>query len=156
MVVVKDIPVGYVICDLDGTLCDTRHREHFAQQKQWDQFHAHMSHDKCHPAVLVVVRMLLDRGLPVLYITGRPEQYRMDTLAWLNTYFLWFPNRTHLLMRQDLDHRSDVVYKMEAYQRWAEAHPTWRPLFAMEDRDRVVMMWRGLGITCFQTREGTY
>lgn len=30
----------YIICDLDGTLCDHRHRIYLAWSKQWDSYNA--------------------------------------------------------------------------------------------------------------------
>lgn len=149
------LPVGYVICDLDGTLCDTRHRDHYARSRQWDHFHECLDLDLSHPAVLILVTLLLDRGMPIVYLTGRPERYRQRTVQWLSNYHVWRTS-THLLMRPDDDHRSDVVSKFDLYHAFADAHEGWRPLFVLEDRDRVVAMWRGLGLTCFQVREGAY
>ena len=52
------------------------------------------------------------------------------------------------------DRRPDVVVKKELYRRHIE--PRYRVLCVLENRSRVVEMWRGLGLTCLQVAPGDF
>jgi hypothetical protein len=145
---------GYAIgCDLDGTLCDTQWREVHAQRRDWNAFHAGMVQDSPSAAVLLVVRSFISHGVPVVYFTGRPERYRAATTEWLEHHFV---DSAHLYMRPDEDKRTDAELKAAQYQQFKDACPDLVLMFVMEDRDRVVAMWRDLGVPCFQVRPGAY
>jgi hypothetical protein len=59
-----------------------------------------------------------------------------------------------LLMRREKDHRDDTIVKKEMYEDVVEGiHEV---LFVLDDRDKVVKMWRGLGLKCFQVAEGNF
>jgi hypothetical protein len=158
---VKDI----VIVDLDGTLCDSRHREHLAQNKQWDDFHAKAGHDNPNEDVFQIVRLLstgVYKPMPniegafgagfyqVVGVTGRPEKYRGATFAWLER---WGVMLDDVLMRPDMNFDPDVIVKPAIFR---EKYTIERVLFALEDRDVMVDAWRGLGIPCWQVRPSGY
>lgn len=153
---IGELPIAFIICDLDGTLCDDSHRAHYARARDWQGYHARLGEDTCYSAVMLVVRLMLERGLHILFLTSRPKQFEAETVAWLNAFFCWWPSRTHLLMRPDGDTNPSAALKLRLYEEWKATHPSWGPLFALEDKDTVTAMWRGLGIPCFQTREDYY
>ncbi|MFJ2261499.1 hypothetical protein ACIOKD_24695 [Streptomyces sp. NPDC087844] len=72
------------VFDLDGTLADTAHRQRFLEQKprNWDAFFAAAPHD---PPLAEGVALALEHAeeCEVLYLTGRPERCRKDTVAWI-------------------------------------------------------------------------
>ncbi|MET9563437.1 MULTISPECIES: LNS2 domain-containing protein [Streptomyces] len=72
------------VFDLDGTLADTAHRQRFLEQRprNWDAFFAAAPHD---PPLAEGVALALEHAkeCEVLYLTGRPERCRKDTVAWI-------------------------------------------------------------------------
>jgi len=151
-----------IVIDLDGTLCNTAHREHLIGQ--WDEFNAGCKDDTPHPDVAWLVKMFcgFDFDEPILIgCTGRSEEHRTATERWLleNDLFVDF-----VLMRPAFDFRPDAEVKVELLQAWhdsteeAEKGMTLqdRILFVLEDREKVVEAWRNLGLNCWQVREGAF
>jgi FMN phosphatase YigB (HAD superfamily) len=149
--------MGIIICDLDGTLCDAQHREHFAKSKQWDEFNSNCIHDPIYPGVEALLRGMMETEHLVLYVTGRDEQWRPQTEEWLTKHELFFGSEA-LLMRPKKDFRSDTIVKWEAFLLAMERFH-FKPedvLFVLEDRDKMVAMWRGAGLACYQVQPGAY
>lgn len=92
----------YAVLDIDATLSDTSQRIHFLNRrpKDWDSFFAHAKDD----AVLdegLAVATTLGAEHDIVYLTGRPERLRRDTVKWLKDN--GFPDGK-LLMRGNNDH----------------------------------------------------
>lgn len=98
------------VFDLDGTLADVAHRLHHVTRrpKDWDAFFAAAVDD---PPLADGVALCREsaRDCEVVYVTGRPERCRTDTLAWLARHEL--PAGT-LSMRGDRDHRPARLAKV--------------------------------------------
>ena len=71
------------VFDVDGVLADVRHRLAFLDRrhKDWDGFFAAATQD---PPLAEGVLLARESALAceVVYVTGRPEHCRADTLAW--------------------------------------------------------------------------
>lgn len=141
-----------IICDIDGTIADIKHRLHFlsSKPKNWDAFYEACDKDDCYQKIVALVRTLGDRGHPVIYVSGRRESTRNKTMAWLAARDLPFGA---LFMRADGDFRPDTVVKKEILDRHIDKNLIW---FVLDDRDSVVKMWRDEGLTCLQVKEGDY
>ena len=72
------------VFDLDNTLADTAHRQRFLERRprDWDAFFAAAPQD---PPIEQGIALALEYAeeCEVVYLTGRPERCRQDTLAWL-------------------------------------------------------------------------
>ena len=151
------VPGCFWLFDLDGTLSDADHRVHFAKAGDWDLFHAVAGHDKPRARVAAFFRAVCAMGGHAVIVTGRPERYRNPTVDWLDRHDL-LPWR--LLMRPDLDRRSDPVAKLELLGEFCREHwdlpPSEVVLAALEDRGKVVEAFRGAGIETWQVTEGKY
>jgi hypothetical protein len=152
-----------LVLDIDGTLTNCVHRQHHALGGDWDTFHSLMHLDEPQLWVLEVVRALQEiRGddLETILLTGRPEQYRSETLTWLNNVAAMFEGDefSELIMRPKDDYRRDVDLKLELLTHWmAElGHHKKEEVLILEDREAVVAMWRDNGFTCFQTAQGAF
>ncbi|MGW1227463.1 phosphatase domain-containing protein [Streptomyces sp. NPDC001478] len=103
------------VFDLDGTLADTAHRQHYLEgsPRDWDGFFAAASED---PPLPEGVRLVLDSAeeCEVVYLTGRPERCRRATLAWLARYGL---PEGRLHMRGNHDRRPARRTKLEILER---------------------------------------
>ncbi len=106
------------VVDLDGVVADVRHRLHHisGRPKRWDRFFAAIPDDPpLEEGLAAVHRLALEHD--VVYLTGRPERTRADTLAWLHAHGLP-PGR--LVMRADHDRRPARVTKPALLRRLAK------------------------------------
>lgn len=135
-----------ILVDLDGTLTDCRHRQHYLDgKKDWDSFFGGMFADPPNRAVLSVVVTMEDMGHKIIYCTGRPNNYRIVTKRWLIKHQL---QCELIYMRKAGDFRADHVIKFELLQEIREdGH---RPDFVIDDRPSVISMWRRQGLPVFQ------
>lgn len=138
------------IFDLDGTLCDNRHREHLAQEKKWDAFHAACHLDTIHPHIEAILHGLKATHIIVL-LTGRDERYLEQTRQWLNDHGITYD---FLFMRpQGSWAVADHDYKWAVVQKYFDPQQV---AMVFEDRARVVQMWREHGIPCLQVAPGDF
>jgi phosphoglycolate phosphatase-like HAD superfamily hydrolase len=103
------------VFDLDNTLADTAHRQRFLERKprDWDAFFAAAPQDPPIPEG-VVMAVESARECEVVYLTGRPERCRRDTLEWLARHGL--PDG-RVYMRRDGDRRPARRTKLEILRR---------------------------------------
>ena len=141
-----------VITDLDGTISDAEHRVHLVRNhpKDYDTFFAEARNDGPIDAVITVLQALRQAGHDIHIITGRSEVVRTDTEEWLRQHEVPFDR---LLMRTDGDYTPDDRLKEKWFR--AEYEPS-DVLLVLEDRARVVKMWRRLGLTCLQVADGDF
>lgn len=135
------------IIDIDGTLADCRHRLHHVlpgQKRDWDAFFAAMDEDGLIDPVASVVRSLADRYKIVL-CSGRPENYRDVTEAWLDRNSV---PRDALYMRPAGDTRADHIVKGQILD--GIKADGFDPFVVIDDRQSVVDMWRERGLVCLQ------
>ena len=154
-----DHRVPCYVFDIDGTLADIKHRLHFVKGKHldggehkpdYDAFIDASVHDEPIAPVVQTARNLSQHA-PIILITGRREAWRVETTDWLRRHGVPF---AELHMRPTDDDRPDFEVKRDLYrQRVAERYHT---VAVFDDRDRVVNMWRELGIPCFQVAAGAY
>lgn len=151
-----------IVIDLDGTLCDSAHRDHHARNGDWDQFHALLTEDEPHSDVLSFIKFMATDSFNVdvelVGCTGRNEQYRIATERWLMEHGALLDC---VLMRPDHDFRPDHELKIEMLEKWhyesgAEGRPQERVTFILEDREKVVEAWRNAGYNCWQVRPGNF
>jgi hypothetical protein len=143
----------YIVCDLDGTVADASHRLHHIKgpSKDWASFYAACLDDTLKYPVWKLLLLTAYSGQEILYVTGRSEECRDDTLTWLERHH--FP-AGRLLMRKQGDHRQDYIIKREMADEFDLTPATvW---FVLEDRDQVVEMWRSRGILCLQVADGDF
>ena len=83
----KEKNLETIICDIDGTISDRRHRlKHIEGKKDWDTFFKEMHKD---PPIIKVVKEIEEhakKGKNIVFVTGRPEKYRKITEQWINKY----------------------------------------------------------------------
>lgn len=149
--------IDTIIFDIDGTLADLSHRLKWVsgEVKDWERFYQ----DVCGDEVIVPIAQLfalyassLPSSSKLICITGRPERTRSATLKWFREKI--GPEPDAIYMRKDHDFRPDVEIKREWVEKLREeGHNI---ILAFEDRDRVVKMYRDLGIQCCQVAEGAY
>lgn len=145
-----------VIFDIDGTLCDIEHRRHHitGSKKDWDAFHAACAGDTPRWPIISLAWALKKAECQIILATGRYESNRAVTCAWMARYGGFHLARVPLYMRADGDMRDDTVIKREMLDRMRR--DGYNPVMAIEDRARVVAMWREAGLVALQCDVGDF
>jgi predicted secreted acid phosphatase len=140
-----------VIFDIDGTLADISDRVHHIRKKprNWNAFNEGMAKDKAIRSMVRLCNVLYSSGLYIVLCSGRNEKNRPETIEWLKAQGV---NYHELLLRKDEDFRTDSVVKREILGTLDKS----RILFVVEDRSRVVEMWRSEGLVCLQCAPGEF
>ncbi len=114
-------PRQLAVIDIDGVLADVRHRLHHVERspKDWSAFFSAARHDPPLEQGLETVRQLAE-VFTVVYLSGRPEHCREDTLRWFRKHGLP-PGELHL--RPYGDHRPARLVKVEALRRLSREAP---------------------------------
>ena len=140
-----------VIFDIDGTLADISQREHHVRRhpKNWEAFFEGMVEDKAVISMVRLCNILYDSGVYIILCSGRNERHREETEKWMDREGVRYHE---LRLRADGDMRSDVKAKREMLRGIDKD----KILFVVEDRSRVVEMWRSEGLTCLQCAHGDF
>lgn len=148
------------VFDLDGTLALIEHRRHFVEGKiqRWDKFYAACVDDEPNVAVVTMFNLLMSSGADVLIFSGRGSEVRDLTIAWLvkHTNLDAANAEKRLLMRPVKDYTPDDKLKLDWYNQVLNEDDRKRLVAIFDDRDKVVKMWRSLGLTCFQVAPGAF
>lgn len=138
------------IFDLDGTLADVTHRRHFVATKprNWKAWDAAQPRDPVHEPVAHLARTLKASGMHIVIASGRNEDVRVSTVEWLERHSIPFDA---LFMRASGDFRSDDIIKEEILAEIRAAG--WDPEAVVDDRPRVVEMWRRNGLFVFDVNQ---
>ena len=103
-----------ILCDIDGTIANNDHRQHFLQgKKDWDGFFSELINDEPNFPIINKVIEEHDAGKDIIFLTGRPERYRYITTTWLKEYFNF---ELKILMRKNTDRRSKLITKKEMFE----------------------------------------
>lgn len=156
------------IFDLDGTLALIDHRRHLVEAKpaDWRAFYAACVDDQPNLPVIRTLQALRQSGAECWIWSGRSEEVRTQTIEWLcrndcigrftGTLPWWpFSDPDAFRMRKDGDFTPDDELKAK----WlSELEPPERNRLTavFDDRDKVVAMWRRMGVPCFQVAPGEF
>jgi hypothetical protein len=143
------------VFDIDGTIADISHRLHFITkpEKDWTAFYLAAAEDQPIWDTITVARALAKAGHRVIYITGRSEDIRGITNAWLLKYRV---PQGSLYMRKANDYREDFQVKSEILDKILNTPGFENIDGVFEDRQQVVDMYRARGIRVFQCAKGDF
>lgn len=138
-----------IIVDVDGTLALMNGRQPY----DWDR----VGTDLPNKPVIDLVGSYLKaqqasgRECELFIVSGRDGICREQTEEWLQKNFDF---EHKLLMRPEHDTRDDTQIKREIYYLYIENE--YDVQFVVDDRQKVVDMWRELGLTVFQVADGRF
>lgn len=133
---------GWIV-DIDGTLASHAHRGPYEMEK--------LGTDEVNVPVFEVVRALYAASFKIILVSGRDSKWRPDTIKWLRAHSI--PHDA-LFMRGEGDMRGDDIVKLELFNRHIRRR--YRVFGAIDDRNRCVLLWRLLGLTCLQAAPGDF
>lgn len=129
-----DVPLADVaVFDVDGVLADVSHRRHFiAGRRNWAAFFAAASDDAPLATGIELARAARDRGLDLVYLSGRPERLRAVTLDWCREHDV---PEGQLMLRPDRDRSPATDLKLRLLRQLTRTH---RVVFFVDDDTEVV------------------
>lgn len=133
------------LVDIDGTLALAGERGPY----EWRR----VGEDQANPPVVMAAQALAaDPGVDaIIAVTGRDGSCRGQTVQWLDAHQVPFDE---LYMREPGDFRPDEIVKEEIYRELIAPRHT--VIGVLDDRNKVVAMWRRIGLVCFQVAEGDF
>jgi len=152
-----------IIIDLDGTLynCEARRAKYLSgDKKNFDLFNAEHVNDRPNEWCAELINCIQAAqcegrcDAKIIYVSGRDNSHYESTANWItdNTTYHW--DEPWILMRKPGDYRSDVEIKQEIYD--IHIKDKYDVLFAIDDRQCIVDMWRRNGIVCLQCAPGDF
>jgi hypothetical protein len=117
--------------------------------KNWNAFFQGMAQDKAIHSMVRLCNILYQSGTRIILCSGRSEEHRPQTVQWLSQQGVQYHE---LILRPDGDRRSDTIVKREMLAGIDKS----KVLFVVEDRSRVVEMWRSEGLVCLQCAPGEF
>lgn len=152
-----------ILCDIDGTIADNTHRQGYLKNKpkNWKAYNQNMHLDKPIEEVIWLISELYNRSSSeniIVFVTGREQVLEQITKDWLYTICRDFGFKyDNLYMRKEKDYRDDAIVKYELWQQIKEDYKDiGTPYLVLDDRDKVVKMWRENGLKCLQCNYGDF
>ncbi|MGV1079755.1 MAG: AAA family ATPase [Candidatus Nanopelagicales bacterium] len=137
-----------VLCDVDGTIA--LHGE----RSPYDLTRVH--EDVPHSRVIDILASLVGDGRRVVFMSGRNESVRQATREWIDQHVMSvLPDADYeLYMRPSGDVRNDYIVKAELFEAYVRGR--YNVACVLDDRARVVKVWRALGLLCLQVAPGDF
>ena len=131
-----------IIVDIDGTLA------HMSGRSPYD--YSKVGTDTIDETILDIV-LKHQVGYYIFIVSGRKHECREQTEVWLHKHRVPY---NELYMREDGDNRNDAIVKREIFETYID--PIANVQFVLDDRNRVVKMWREIGLKCLQVADGDF
>ena len=142
-----------MLVDIDGVLSDATGRQHFLEdeaKRNWRAFFDACGDDALIAEVALLLE-LLDHGLAVVLLTGRPVRVQPQTLAWLERYGVRWDL---LIMRNAGDYAAAREFKRGTVGELRKYGFDLR--LAFEDDRRNLEMFHEEGLPCVYIHSGYY
>lgn len=135
------------VFDLDGTLADINHRLNLIKKDKpdWPSFHLSCVSDTPKTWVIDLLNMCRKQG-DILILSGRSDEVEPHTRDWLTENSILYD---FLVMRKKGDYTPDHVLKSEMMDEFLR-DKDYEVQFIVDDRQRVVDMWRSKGFNVLQ------
>ena len=147
-----------IIFDLDGTLALIDKRREVSTKPNgrldWGKFFnsTNIKLDEPNLPVIKMAQLFSEQGFNIVILSGRSNKTETATRSWLSKNKVPF---NKLIMRNsETNHFTpDWVLKKNMLDENLDINDIF---LVVDDRDRVVKLWRSLGLTTFQVAEGNF
>ena len=147
-----------IIFDLDGTLALIDKRREVSTKPNgrldWGKFFdpSNIKLDEPNPPVIKTAQLFAEQGFNIVILSGRSNKTEVATRSWLSKNKVPFDK---LIMRDsETNHFTpDWVLKKNMLDEQLDINDVF---LVVDDRDRVVKLWRSLGLTTFQVADGNF
>jgi tRNA uridine 5-carbamoylmethylation protein Kti12 len=140
-----------VLVDLDGTVAL---KDRADGSRGWHEYDR-VGEDLPNPRVIEMVNLIHEADhAEILFLSGRKDSCREQTREWLRKHVGAWTEGCWLHMRRSDDNREDSIVKHELFDAHVRDH--YDVVGAFDDRDRVVAMWRAIGLQVYQVAPGNF
>ena len=147
-----------IIFDLDGTLALIDKRREVSTKPNgkldWGKFFnsTNIKLDEPNLPVIKTAQLFAEQGFNIVILSGRSNKTEVATRSWLAKNKVPF---NKLIMRDsETNHFTpDWVLKKNMLDEQLDINDVF---LVVDDRDRVVKLWRSLGLTTFQVADGNF
>lgn len=129
--------------DMDNTLSNASHREHFLKgpKKDWNSFFEACKNDPINRWCADIIHAMNLLKRKILICSARPSQYELHTRLWLEQYGIPYDQ---IIMRHKNDFRQDFIVKEIMLD--FEIKTKYDLIFSIDDRKQVIDKIRERGI----------
>ena len=149
----------WFIFDLDGTIADIEDRRKLCTKDNgkmdWDKFFdpVNINLDLPNMRVITMMRAFVDSGFKIAIFSGRSKGTENTTKSWLTKHNVpW-----HILKMRPTENKWKFMPDEKLKLQWLN-EMDWKEDVEMvfDDRQKVVDMWREIGLTCMQVAPGNF
>ena len=147
-----------IIFDLDGTLALIDKRRELSTKPNgkidFDKLHdpSLIKHDKPNWPVIKMAQLFAEQGFKIVIFSGRSDKTATATLSWLSQSKVPF-NKLVMRPHKTMNFVPDEVLKKDMLDKHLDINDIF---MVVDDRQKVVDMWRENGLTCFQVAPGDF
>ena len=147
-----------VIFDLDGTIAFVDKRREASKlpdgKMNWDEWFnpSNIKLDEPNEPVIKMAQLFAEDGFTIIIFSGRSDKTEHTTRSWLSRNRVPFHK---LVMRphKTMNFVPDEILKKDMLDKYADIDDVF---LVVDDRQKVVDMWRDLGLNVFQVADGDF
>ena len=147
-----------IIFDLDGTIALVDKRREASKlpdgKMNWDEWSNpfNIKLDEPNEPVIKMAQLFAEDGFTIIIFSGRTDKTKYSTRSWLTHNRIPFQK---LIMRDSkINHFTpDDILKKDMLDKYVDIDDVF---LVVDDRDKVVKMWRSLGLSVFQVADGDF
>ena len=147
-----------IIFDLDGTLALIDERRELSTKPNgkidFNKLHdpSLIKHDKPNWPVIKMAQLFAEQGFKIVIFSGRSDKTATATLSWLSQSKVPF-NKLVMRPQNTMGFVPDEILKKDMLDKHLDINDIF---MVVDDRQKVVDMWRSLGLICLQAAEGNF
>jgi hypothetical protein len=147
-----------VIFDLDGTLALIDKRRDISTKSNgkldWDKFldPSNIKLDVPNKSVVKMAQLFAQDGFTIIIFSGRSDKTATPTVSWLLKNKVPF-NKLFMRPHKTMNFVPDDILKKDMLDNHVDIDDVF---LVVDDRNKVVKMWRSLGLNVFQVADGDF
>ena len=147
-----------VIFDLDGTIALVDKRREASKlpdgKMNWDEWSnpSNIKLDEPNEPVIKMAQLFAEDGFNIVIFSGRSDRTKYSTRSWLSQNKVPF-NKLVMRPHKTKNFVPDDILKKDMLDKYVDIDDVF---LVVDDRDKVVKMWRDLGLTVFQVADGDF
>ena len=147
-----------IIFDLDGTLALIDKRRELSTKPNgkidFNKLHdaSLIKHDKPNWPVIKMAQLFAEQEFKIVIFSGRSDKTATATLSWLSQNKVPF-NKLVMRPHNTMGFVPDEILKKDMLDNHVDISDIF---MVVDDRQKVVAMWRSLGLICIQVADGNF
>jgi hypothetical protein len=134
-----------IICDIDGCIDPINDKKKYIKDGNWKAWHDDADKEEPNIWCVEILKGMQLLGYELIFVSARPGEFTEQTTNWIINKSGLRDFEIHL----NDNHILDFAFKLKCYKEIIE--PRYDVLFVIDDRQRVVDMWRKqAGLICLQ------